>query len=244
MSSIASLSRPSSPLASSAAADLVRHDDSRLGSEEGGGYAVGYVSAGSTTPSISHSLDTQDIFVVVRDATTGWTPVMFRPTSNSAVQLTFATAPTTNQYRYMLIASAPSGVGQEGTPPTTDASELTSGILDPRRLPRITSFISPGTVSTNITTDASVVGNLLNGTVTGSSITVAEPTNGVDRQVIRYAFYATLNTTVTFNSAIRLSTGLTSRAFVVPSGQVLLAAVEYLDFIDSWVLTAATVSAT
>lgn len=50
--------------------------------------------------------------------------------------------------------------------------------------------------------------------------------------------------TVTLNASIRLSTGLASRTFEVPSNQVLMLAMERVDLISSgtWVLTAATVT--
>lgn len=116
--------------------------------------------------------------------------------------------------------------------------------LAPSVLPEVTSVVRTITYAATVATDASVGGNLINIAATGA-LTISEPTNGVDRQILRYAVYCAAAQTVTLASTINLSTGLTTRAFSVPAGKVLLFAIEFVNALttNKWVLTAATVSA-
>lgn len=84
-----------------------------------------------------------------------------------------------------------------------------------------------------------------NYTCTGD-VTVSPPTTlHSDREPIRLAFLASGGArNITFAGTIRTSTGITSRTFAVPSGQILLAAIEYSSLVGAYTLTAATVSAT
>lgn len=79
----------------------------------GGGYEVGYVPAGSTTPTITHALNTTDATCTVIEVSTGLTiPIPCEALTTTSVRLTFNTAPTTNQYRYLILgAGSGSGVG-------------------------------------------------------------------------------------------------------------------------------------
>jgi hypothetical protein len=65
-----------------------------------------------------------------------------------------------------------------------------------------------------------------------------------DGFVQRFHFYASGGTrAVTFSATTyRASTGLTLGPFSIPSGQVLIAAVEYSQTLNMFILTAATVS--
>lgn len=63
-------------------------------------------------------------------------------------------------------------------------------------------------------------------------------------QVIKFHCYASGgDRAINFQTGYRKSTGIENLSFDVPSGEVLIAAIEFDDQIDDWVLTAATVSA-
>lgn len=64
---------------------------------------AGVVPSGSVTPSIVHNLGTSDVTVWVREVATGlWTPVANEVLDVNTVRLTFSTAPTAGQYRYII----------------------------------------------------------------------------------------------------------------------------------------------
>ncbi|GJF04977.1 hypothetical protein [Pseudonocardia sp. D17] len=64
---------------------------------------AGVVPSGSVTPSIVHNLGTTDVTVWVREVATGiWTPVANETLDVNTVRLTFSTAPTSGQYRYII----------------------------------------------------------------------------------------------------------------------------------------------
>src|SRR3954463_15374129 len=74
------------------------------------GYAVGVVPAGSTTPTITHTLGTTDISVQVREVSTGLlVPIAAEALTNNTVRLTFSTAPTSGQYRYLVLSAGGAG---------------------------------------------------------------------------------------------------------------------------------------
>lgn len=135
-------------------------------------------------------------------------------------------------------------VGAAPTVHTHPASAVVSGTLDAARLPRTTGAPRTQAHAATVTIDASL-GSLVNIAATADE-TINAPTNGTDRQILRLAVYCAAARTINFATAIRLSSGLTSRSFPVPAGQVLLAALEFLAVggLNVWVLTAATVSAT
>lgn len=134
--------------------------------------------------------------------------------------------------------------GKAATVHTHAGADIASGTIDAARLPRTTGTPRTQAHATTITIDASL-GSLVNVAATANE-TFNAPTNGTDRQILRLAVYCAAARTISFATAIRLSTGLTSRDFAVPAGQVLLAALEYLTVgsLNIWVLTAATVTAT
>lgn len=110
-------------------------------------------------------------------------------------------------------------------------------------LPRVLGQISASSGSGTVAVNAAGGANLINFTATGD-VTFQVPTGGQDRLVLRFAVLASGGTrNVSFASGYRLSTGLSSRTFAVPSGEVLIAAAERVDLASAWVLTAATVSA-
>lgn len=104
--------------------------------------------------------------------------------------------------------------------------------------------VTSGSVASSLTPDAAVGAALRDVTVTGSSVSVAAPTNPENRQVLEYAFYAQVATTVTFASGIRLSTGLTSRAFAVPVGEMLFVTLQYSTLDGAWAILGAAVTVT
>lgn len=124
------------------------------------------------------------------------------------------------------------------------ASAINAGQLATDRLPQVASTVRPFPASTGtVNIDASLIGNLLDYTATGD-VTFAVPTGGTNRQVLRIQVLASgAARNVVFNAAYRLSTGLSSRTFAVPSGQSLMAAVEFSTLLNAWVITAATVTA-
>jgi hypothetical protein len=67
--------------------------------------AVGYVPSGDTSVAITHSLGTRDVIVQVYDASTyEQVEVDNVRTDTDTVTLVFAVAPTSNQYRYVILA--------------------------------------------------------------------------------------------------------------------------------------------
>lgn len=112
------------------------------------------------------------------------------------------------------------------------------------QMPRVSTTVRSIAHATTVAINAATDGNLINIAATAAE-TIGEPTGGTDRQVIRLAVYCASAQTITFASAIRLSTGLATRAFAVPTGQALIAALEFVNALPSskWVLTAATITA-
>jgi hypothetical protein len=73
----------------------------------GSGYATGIVPSGSINPVIAHGLGTADIVVAVHEVATGMMPdVTVEALSTSSIRLTFSTAPTVGQYRYIILSAA------------------------------------------------------------------------------------------------------------------------------------------
>lgn len=84
------------------------------GAAGGSGYWAGLVPSGSTFPVIQHDLGTADVSVTVREVATDLLVDVATETKNGAgatsanhVRLTFLTAPTSGQYRALIIAGAP-----------------------------------------------------------------------------------------------------------------------------------------
>ena len=120
-----------------------------------------------------------------------------------------------------------------------------AGLVPAANMPLVFGTAPSATLVTTSVTPNAANGSILNYSCTTATLAVGVPTNPVDRQVLRVAVKRSTaaQVVVTFNASIVLSTGLTSSAYTVPSGKVLLAAVEYAALISVWVLTAATVSA-
>lgn len=131
---------------------------------------------------------------------------------------------------------------------THNADAISEGTLDGARFPRVffggygAGTLTSGSMAWNPDTETFL--RLFTLTVTGNPTINAPGGTPLDGEVQKFHFYASGGArTITFDPAYRLSTGITSRAFTVPSGQVLFLAVEYSDFIDAWTIVAATVSA-
>jgi hypothetical protein len=84
-----------------------RISDLEAGGVGGGGggtglYVSGYVPSGSTTPTVTHSLATEDLasVLVYRVSDGAITPASWQIVDANSVQLTFSSAPTDSQYRY------------------------------------------------------------------------------------------------------------------------------------------------
>jgi hypothetical protein len=85
-----------------------------------------------------------------------------------------------------------------------------------------------------------------NFTCTGN-VTVDPPASSVharDGEPMQLRFLASgAQRTITFNASMRLSTGIASRSFIVPSGEILAAAIEWSSLVTDYIITAATISA-
>lgn len=95
---------------------------------------TGSVPAGSTTPTIEHGLGTEDVQVEVYRTSDGLAVgVPSTRVDDDNVQLTFATAPTGGQYRYVISAGTGSGggVGGGGGAPEAHAASHASDGSDP-----------------------------------------------------------------------------------------------------------------
>ncbi|MEU0952787.1 chitosanase [Streptomyces niveus] len=84
-------------------------------------------------------------------------------------------------------------------------------------------------------------GSLVSYTLTANQ-TIPLPTSGtIDGRVVRVFVLASgADRTATFHTDYRLSSTVTSRAFVVPSGQVLVVTAIYSTLAQSWILTSST----
>lgn len=98
----------------------------------GPGYATGTVPAGSTQPTIVHGLGTRALAVIIQEVSTGLiVPVAVETVdaagaaSTTTVRLTFATAPTSNQYTYFIIAGAPTSAQMVPVAPVALADAAT-----------------------------------------------------------------------------------------------------------------------
>lgn len=130
-----------------------------------------------------------------------------------------------------------------------DASDISAGTLSALRLPRsLWGTLSNTTANTNnwaVNADSFTMPLRLKFTLlhnSGLSVPTGTPADGQTYKLCCLASGATR--TWTFAAGFRLSTGLTSRTFSIPSGEALIAAVEYSSDLAAWVVTAATVSAT
>lgn len=174
---------------------LTPAERSKLATLSLGGIVSGYVPSGSTTPSIVHALSTVDLAVSVHEEATGVFPLVAAATTDiNTVQLTFATAPTANQYRYTIIAKS----AVLGVPQVRDV---------PVAVPYAASMTLNATAGNNLIT-----------TATGN-ITLNEPTGGVDGQLLTLRVIASgAQRVVTFGAALKRPTSIAS-TLTIPSGQ-------------------------
>lgn len=136
-----------------------------------------------------------------------------------------------------------------------DASVITQGNLDPLRLPQWiytqTNVVYDDAVNHNMIVDVAsfLYPAMFSVTMSGTgSATFTEPVvepeqsiaNAMNYKLHVYASGGTRS--FSFASEFKLSTGITSRSFSIPSGKVLMAAVEYSTALGAWVIVAATVS--
>lgn len=174
---------------------LTPAERSKLATLSLGGIVSGYVPSGSTTPSIVHALSTVDLVVGVHEESTGLFPLVAAATTDiNTVQLTFATAPTANQYRYTIVAKS----ALLGAPQVRD-------------MPVVVPYAA------SMTPNATAGNNLLT-TATGN-ITLNEPAFGADGQWLRLRVIASgAQRVVTFVAALKRPASIAS-TLTIPAGQ-------------------------
>jgi hypothetical protein len=160
-----------------------------------GGIVSGYVPSGSTTPSIVHALGTVDLAVSVHEESTGLYPLVAAASTDiNTVQLTFVAAPTTNQYRYTIIAKS----AVLGAPQVRDVP-----VVQP--------------YAASLTLNAAGGNNRIM-TATGN-VTVNEPASGQDGQLLMLRVIASgAQRVVSFVAAIKRPTSIAS-TLTIPAGQ-------------------------
>lgn len=189
---------------------------------------TGYVPAGSTTPVITHSLGTTDVVAIVRDAASGLrVRVPDEAISSTQVRLTFTTAPTTNQYRYLVFTLPGSGL--------LDASSVATGRLDPNRLP-LADTPTVVTYGATLTLDPTT-GRSWATTLAGNCAVSMAAGAGDGQSVTFEAYGGAGGGQVSFTGAGLLS-GLTS-PFSVAASKVGLFGLRYSSRASRWVVTAA-----
>lgn len=160
-----------------------------------GGIVSGYVPAGSQGPSIVHALGTTDLVVSVHEEATGIYPLVSAVSIDiNTVQLTLAAAAQTNQYRYTIVAKS----ALLAAPQVRD-------------VPVVVPFAA------SMTLNAKAGNNLL--TTATSNLTINEPANGVDGQLLMVRVIASgAQRVVTFVAAIKRPTSIAS-TLTIASGQ-------------------------
>jgi hypothetical protein len=168
---------------------------SKLATLQLGGIVSGYVPSGSTTPSIVHALGTVDLLVSVHEeAGGGFVSVAAATTDINTVQLTFATAPTANQYRY-----------------TIASKSALLAAPQVRDIPLVQAYAASLTLN-------ATAGNNRIMTATGP-VTLNEPANGQDGQLLRLTVIASgAQRVVTFNAALKRPSSIV-QTLTIPSGQ-------------------------
>lgn len=160
-----------------------------------GGIVSGYVPSGSTTPSIVHALGTVDLVVGVHEETSGLYPLVAAASTDiNTVQLTFAVAPTSNQYRYTIVAK--------------------SALL---AAPQVRDVPVDQPYAASLTINATG-GNNRVCTATGN-VLLNEPAGGSDGQLILLKVIASgAQRVVTFGAALKRPSSISS-TLTIPSGQ-------------------------
>lgn len=110
-------------------------------------------------------------------------------------------------------------------------------------MPLVSSTVGTLTLGTTVTVDATT-GNMFNLTINSATTPTLTPSGTNDHQIIQVTVLASGATrTCNVASAVKLSTGLSSRSFSIASGLVLMVAMKYSTLLGAWVMTAATTSA-
>lgn len=127
-----------------------------------------------------------------------------------------------------------------------------TGIISSLYMPLIPTGHSISTaVSGNFTRDANLGFNVRTIQATGN-VTVLAPTNGVSGQVMRLRIVASgASRTVSFDTGLHISTGITRGPYTVPSGEALICTLELVEAnvaspafsVNFWAITAVTVTA-
>lgn len=131
---------------------------------------------------------------------------------------------------------------------THSATDITSGMLSSDRLPpSLRTTLAQTTSNTNqlvVPVNTYYLYLALDVTMnhnSGLGIPTGTPANHHSIMVAAYANGAGTKT-FTFNTGIKVSTGIPSNVVSVPSGKVMLAEVHYSSLVSAWVLTACTVA--
>jgi hypothetical protein len=168
---------------------------SKLSTLQLGGVVSGFVPSSGTTVSIVHAMGTTDLLVSVHEEATGnFVTAAAATTDINTVQLTFATAPTSNQYRY-----------------TIASKSALLAAPQVRDVPLVQAYAASLTIN-------AAAGNNRIMTATGP-VTLNEPANGVDGQLIMLKIVASgAQRVVTFNAALKRPSSIVS-TLTIPSGQ-------------------------
>lgn len=128
--------------------------------------------------------------------------------------------------------------------PTADLQAASKGYVDSTSARRPTRAYTGVSGTVTLDNDIQLMQNF---TVTGDITSVNPPAsnaNSKDMAPMQLRFLASGATrSITFNASIRLSTGISSRVFSVPSGELLMVAVEWSSLVSDYIITAATISA-
>jgi hypothetical protein len=179
-----------------------------------GGIVSGYVPSGSTTPSIVHALGTVDLVVGVHEETSGIYPLVAAASTDiNTVQLTFAVAPTANQYRYTIVAK--------------------SALL---AAPQVRDVPVDQPYAASLTINATA-GNNRVCTATGN-VLLNEPINGVDGQWLHLRVIASgAQRVVTFGAALKRPSSIAS-TLTIPASQRGTVGL-YFESVYGWTVTTA-----
>ena len=168
---------------------------SKLATLQLGGVVSGYVPAGSTSATVVHSLGTKDLAFQVLEEATGIYPLVAPVAVDiNTTRFDFSVAPTTNQYRYTILAK--------------------SALLAAPQV-RDVPVVVPYAASVTLNAQA---GNALLMTLTGN-LTLNEPANGANGQWLHLRVIASgAQRVVTFGAALKRPTSIAS-TLTVPSSQ-------------------------
>jgi hypothetical protein len=195
----------------------------------GTGYVTGLVPTGSATPTIQHNLGTTAIWVAVVEVATGLIVPVAAETVDSGgtvsanhVRLSFATAPTSGQYRYTVFAGAPVQAQMVPVAPSTLADAAT------------------------IATDASLSTHFRMTSMTGDR-TLGVPSNPTDAQRVLWELTAdatdrTLTLSVDVLDGFERTTTAPNSTVFIPAGKTGFVAAIYSLARRRWSLLGASVT--